>query len=155
MNTEIELYTDGSAGPTNPGPGGWAVTTRNRLVAKGSVPQATNIQMEGQAIIEAMRYAAGNRCIIRTDSQFWVSSITLWAPAWERNNWTKPNGQPVANVEMVRTMLYLHQISSVDLQWIRGHNGDKGNELADYWAGNARMDAVNGRQARRDVRPVI
>lgn len=138
----LQLYTDGSAGPTNPGPGGWAVTNRNRLLVKGSEPNTTNIQMEGRAIIEAMRYAAGAQVEINSDSQFWVKAITEWAPAWERKNWRKSNGDPVANVEMVQTAVYLYRISKTRLIWVRGHNGDKGNELADHWAGTARVEGM-------------
>jgi len=32
----------------------------------------------------------------------------------------------------------LHQSSNATLTWVRGHEGDEGNELADEWANKAR-----------------
>jgi ribonuclease HI len=140
----IELWTDGSAGPTNPGPGGWAVVCRSGVVRVGSEDRTTNIRMEGQAILEAMRYAAGRRVIIRSDSQFWISTLTEWAPSWERNNWRKSNGDEPANLDMIRTSLWVYRAAEqvTKFIWVKGHNGDQGNEFADQWATRARLQKL-------------
>ena len=70
------FYTDGSASP-NPGPGGYAVIEDGKPVALGSeTGESTNIRMEGQAIIAAMKLAEGEPCEIHTDSEFWINVIT-------------------------------------------------------------------------------
>lgn len=140
----IELWTDGSAGPTNPGPGGWAVVGRTGAISVGFSQLSTNIRMEGFAIVEALRYAAGREVVIRTDSQFWVNVLTDWGPRWSRNGWRKSDGSEPENLDLVKEGLarYEETADKTTLQWVRGHNGDPGNEMADYWATQARIQQL-------------
>lgn len=134
------FYTDGSASP-NPGPGGYAVIEGDRPVALGSEDGATtNIRMEGRAIIAALTLAAGGACKIHTDSEFWINVITKWAPGWEAKGWKKKGGE-IKNLDLVQEVYPLFQQSKATLVWVRGHNGDHGNELADEWANKAREGA--------------
>lgn len=141
----IELWTDGSVAPTNPGPGGWAVTTETQCLVKGSEPNTTNIRMEGQAIIAAMKHAHAIRsdCIIRTDSQLWVNTLMQWGRKWRSNGWMKSNGQPVANVDLVEEGLHWFWGRPVQLVWVRGHGSNIGNLMADRWANKAREEGVS------------
>lgn len=135
----ITYYTDGSASP-NPGPGGFAVIRDGRPVVLGSEPsggQTTNIRMEGFAILAALKDASGQECRIYTDSEFWINVITKWSLAWERNGWVKKGGE-IKNLDIVREVCPLFRQSKATLVWVRGHDGDHGNELADQWANKAR-----------------
>lgn len=139
----IELYTDGSTGPTNPGPGGWAVTTVSEMVQVGHSPSTTNIRMEGAALLSAIRWLAGHPGIIRTDSRLWVDTVLVWAPLWSGRNWRKKDGQTPANLELVQNLYdAASRNRAVQLEWIRGHNGDPGNHLADEWANKARKERL-------------
>lgn len=131
-------YTDGSASP-NPGPGGFAVIKNLTPHILGSEPgQTTNIRMEGKALLAAIADAAGEPCEIYTDSEFWINVMTQWAPGWERNGWKKKKGE-IKNLDIVQEMFPLYQKSQAKLIWVRGHEGDEGNELADEYANRARM----------------
>ena len=131
------FYTDGSASP-NPGPGGYAVIENGRPVALGSEEgETTNIRMEGKALIAALKLAAGAACSIHTDSEFWINVITKWAPSWESKGWTKKGG--IKNLDIVQEAYTLYGQSRATLVWVRGHNGDENNELADHWANQARL----------------
>ncbi|MBQ3445175.1 ribonuclease HI [Candidatus Saccharibacteria bacterium] len=134
------LWTDGSAEP-NPGPGGWAVILQGegeaKPVALGSDKATTNIRMEGSAIIAAIKYAGDEGCEIHTDSEFWVNTLTKWAPTWKANGWKKKTGE-IKNLEMVQEMYDLYTSLPVKLIWVRGHVGTELNEMADEWAGKAR-----------------
>lgn len=131
------FYTDGSASP-NPGPGGFAVIEHGKPAALGSEEgQTTNIRMEGHALIAAMKLAGGAPCKIHTDSEFWINVITKWAPGWEAKGWKKSGG-PIKNLELVQEAYTLFNESHAELIWVRGHNNDEGNELADVWANKAR-----------------
>lgn len=133
----ITYYTDGSASP-NPGPGGFAVIRELEPHILGSeAGDTTNIRMEGKAIVAALKDAAGEDCKIHTDSEFWINVITKWAPGWEKNGWKKKGGE-IKNLDIVQEVYPLYQDSKAILVWVRGHNNDEGNELADEWANKAR-----------------
>lgn len=132
----IIYYTDGSASP-NPGPGGFAVIRDMKPQVLGSEAETTNIRMEGLAIIAALKDSDGKTCKIFTDSEFWINVITKWAPAWEAKGWKKSGG-PIKNLDIVQEVCPLYRGSKSELIWVRGHNNDPGNELADEWANKAR-----------------
>lgn len=137
-------YTDGSASP-NPGPGGYAVVSEGQPVALGTEPSGdvtTNIRMEGFAIIAALKHAAGEACVIHTDSEFWINVITKWSLAWERNGWKKKDGS-IKNLDLVKEVCPLFRSSNAELRWVRGHNNDEQNELADHWANEARRQRLS------------
>lgn len=138
----ITYYTDGSASP-NPGPGGFSVIRDGKPVVLGSEPsgaETTNIRMEGFAVMAALKDADGAECHIYTDSEFWINVITKWSIAWEANGWKKKGG-PIKNLDIVQEVCPLYRNSNAILVWVRGHNGDEGNELADVWANKAREGA--------------
>lgn len=136
----IVYYTDGSASP-NPGPGGYAVIRGNKPHILGSEDGATtNIRMEGLAILAALKDADGAECQIFTDSEFWINVITKWSLAWEQNGWKKKGGE-IKNIDIVQAVCPLYRGSQATLVWVRGHNNDPGNELADEWANKAREGA--------------
>lgn len=134
----IEYYTDGSASP-NPGPGGYAVIKNGKPYMIGGEPsgkETTNIRMEGSAIMTALQDADGKKCLVMTDSEFWVNVLTKWAKTWEANGWHKKGG--IKNLDIVQPLYDLYQKSQAELKWTRGHVGTELNELADEWANKAR-----------------
>ncbi len=130
-------YTDGSASP-NPGPGGFAVIKDLKPHILGSEDgKTTNIRMEGKALIAALEDAGGKACRIYSDSEFWINVVTKWAPGWQKRGWKKKGGE-IKNLDIVQPLFDLYTASQADLRWVRGHEGDEGNELADEWANKAR-----------------
>lgn len=130
------LWTDGSASP-NPGPGGFAVIENGKPVALGNERLSSNIRMEGKAMISAIKLAGEEGCEIHSDSEFWINVLTKWAPTWEKNGWTKKNGE-IKNLDIVKELYELYKKYPVELVWVRGHVGTELNELADEWANKAR-----------------
>jgi ribonuclease HI len=133
-------YTDGSCEP-NPGTGGFAVIKDMKPHILGGDHSTTNIRMEGRALIAALEDAAGAPCEIHTDSEFWINVITKWSLAWEKNNWVKKGGA-IKNLDLVKIVVPLYRASQAELIWVRGHNNDPGNELADHWANEARKQQL-------------
>jgi ribonuclease HI len=136
----IIYYTDGSCEP-NPGAGGFAVIRDMVPRVLGGEKHTTNIRMEGLAIIAAVRDARGEHCEVYTDSEFWINVITKWSVAWEKNGWRKKGGE-IKNLDIVQEVVPLYRESNATLVWVRGHNNDPGNELADLWAGRAREQGL-------------
>ena len=144
----IVYYTDGSCEP-NPGAGGFAVIKNNKPHILGGEPgsgETTNIRMEGFAIMAALKDAAGEECQIYTDSEFWINVITKWSMAWEAKGWRKSGG-PIKNLDIVQEVCPLYRQSRATLMWVRGHNNDVGNEMADHWANEARKQNLASAKA--------
>jgi ribonuclease HI len=139
----IIYYTDGSCSP-NPGPGGFAVIKDMKPAFMGHEPSSTNIRMEGKALIAAMKDANGEECEIFSDSEFWINVITKWAPGWELRGWQKKGGE-IKNLEIVKEAVAVYKQSKATLTWVRGHEGDTGNEMADEWANRAREQLLDGK----------
>lgn len=135
----IRYYTDGSCSP-NPGPGGFSVIKDMQPAILGGAKASTNIRMEGEALAAAMKDADGAECEIYSDSEFWIKTITEWAPKWEANGWQRKGG--IKNLDLVQELVTLHRASQAKLIWVRGHNQDDGNELADEWANKARQQGL-------------
>lgn len=136
----IIYYTDGSCEP-NPGTGGFAVIKNMKPYILGGEHDTTNIRMEGLAIIAALKDTAGEHAEIYTDSEFWINVITKWSIPWEANGWKKKGGA-IKNLDIVQEVVPLYRESKATLVWVRGHNDDPGNELADEWANEARKQQL-------------
>lgn len=137
----LKIYhTDGSCSP-NPGPGGFAVIVDKEPAVLGHDKESTNIRMEGKALIAAMKHANGEPCTIYTDSEFWINVITKWALSWAAKGWRK-NGGAIKNLDLVQEAYALYQQSNATLTWVRAHNNNEDNELADVWANKARKDRI-------------
>jgi len=137
------FFTDGSCSP-NPGPGGFAVVEDSKPVALGHEKDSTNIRMEGQALIAALELADGEPCAINTDSEFWINVITKWGPGWKSKGWKKKSG-PIKNLDLVQKLDELYIESDAELIWIKAHDGNEQNEIADEWANRARTDRLGKR----------
>ena len=135
----VEIYTDGAC-KGNPGPGGWGVLLRSGGTEKelyGGEPGTTNNRMELLAVIRALE-SLKRPCQVTLylDSQYVLKGITEWLPGWKAKGWRTAAKQPVKNVDLWQALDALvskagHQI---DWRWVRGHNGDPGNERADALA---------------------
>ncbi len=145
----IEIYTDGAC-KGNPGPGGWGVLLKAGGTEKelfGGELATTNNRMELMAVIQALS-ALKRPCEVTLflDSQYVLKGITEWLPGWKAKGWRTASKQPVKNVELWQQLDALVQQSGhqIDWRWVRGHNGDPGNERADALA-NRGVDMAQGR----------
>ena len=145
----IEIYTAGAC-KGNPGPGGWGVLLKAGGTEKelfGGEMATTNNRMELMAVIQALS-ALKRPCEVTLflDSQYVLKGITEWLPGWKAKGWRTASKQPVKNVELWQQLDALVQQGGhrIDWRWVRGHNGDPGNERADALA-NRGVDLAQGR----------
>ena len=129
------LYSDGGV-QSNPGNGAWAfVCPEPRYECAGAVEDTTNNRMEITGVLKAIEYALGcgaSDITVFTDSQYVVKGFKTWSLAWERNNWMKKDGWewvPVKNAELWKQLVKYR--AKANVVWVRGHNGDEFNEVAD------------------------
>ena len=132
------IYTDGACSG-NPGPGGWGVLIQQNgeddREIFGGERETTNNRMEMQAVIEALRVTPEEaQIVIYTDSQYVKNGITTWITGWKRNGWKTASRKPVKNKDLWIEMDELCAARTVDWRWVKGHDGDPGNEKADALA---------------------
>ena len=135
--TEVEIYTDGAC-KGNPGPGGWGAWLRSGPHEKelwGGEPLTTNNRMELTAVIQALSVLRqGSHVVLHTDSSYVKDGITTWIHGWKARGWTTADRKPVKNIDLWQQLDALRTRHHVDWRWVRGHNGDPGNERADQLA---------------------
>lgn len=134
---EVTIYTDGAC-RGNPGPGGWGAVLRfngNEKQLWGGERGTTNNRMEMTAVIKALEALKRScRVTLITDSRYVIQGITEWLPGWKRRQWRNAARKPVLNVDLWKQLDTLVSQHEIDWQWVRGHSGDPGNELADALA---------------------
>lgn len=135
---QFDIYTDGAC-QHNPGPGGWGVyceTDRRQLC--GHVKNTTNNRMELQAMIRAFDLIEPNADAvyrIYTDSQYVYKGITEWRIKWKANDWKNTKNKTIENLDMWKELDQLvEKHPTTSYAWVRGHNGNYGNEQADLLA---------------------
>ena len=133
----VEIWTDGAC-KGNPGTGGWGVLLRSGPHEKtlcGGAADTTNNRMEMQAVIEALQ-ALKRPChvILHTDSQYVQKGMTEWLNGWKARNWKTAARKPVKNADLWQQLDDLTQQHQIEWRWVRGHDGDPGNERADELA---------------------
>jgi ribonuclease HI len=143
METSLRIYTDGGC-TGNPGPGGWAYVMIKKtfqgweIVAKNMGAQAdtTNNRMEITAVIKALRALktminVPRKATIFTDSQYVQKGITEWIRTWKRNSWKTSDKTPVKNKDLWEELDSLASGFSLRWEWVKGHSGNKYNEMCD------------------------
>ena len=135
-DNKYTAYTDGSCDNLSPyGEGGAAyIIMKDGWVIKENQKGfvgTTNNRMEMLAIISAINsLPRGSEITIYTDSQYAITAFTNVKRAKK-------------NLDLIN--LYHHcaaNLKSVEFVWVKGHNGDKYNELVDSMANSAYREMI-------------
>lgn len=135
-NAVYTVYTDGACAPTNPGPCAWGAV----LVADGQALEqrcnflghGTNNIAEITAALKGLLMTPPGAIVdLYSDSQYTLKGISEWRAGWERKNWITSDRKPVKNKELWISLFAEIDKRTVRTHWVRGHNGDKFNEVAD------------------------
>lgn len=150
---QIQLYSDGAAEPTNPGPAGFGVILRypklnyQKEFSKGFI-LSTNNRMELMGVIyglEQLKYPSD--VIAFTDSKYVVNAINLgWLKKWSEHGWKKNKTHKIANDDLWKRLFALLEKHNVTFEWVKGHNGHPENERCDFLA----VEAANGKEKVED-----
>ena len=137
----IEVYIDGSS-KGNPGPGGAGIVFRDKAtqgtigIRRIPLEHVTNNQAEFLALKHALielktRGLSREPADILTDSKLVVG---IFSQNWKQR----------ANLELVMEIRdLLKEFPQLTFAYVRGHNGNEGNELADSLAQEA-AESQNG-----------
>ncbi len=149
------------------GPANWALTAKGYcakslgeaeitpvkyLDAFGTIPYVSNNGAEVLAAANAMDHVSRynlKTLTIKTDSKYVITGAEEYLTRWKLNNWVKSDGNPVANLDHWKhldeklTHLKTNGVL-VNFEWVKGHNGDQGNETADKYATIAALTSGKG-----------
>ena len=136
---KIIIYTDGACSG-NPGVGGWGAILMFKEHEKkilGGNKETTNNQMEIRAVIEALKtIKKPAEIIIYTDSKYVMDGITKWINGWKKNGWRTADRKAVKNSELWQELDSEVSKHKIEWRWVKGHSGDKYNDIADELARN-------------------
>lgn len=134
MSEFVEIYADGAC-KGNPGPGGWGALLQYNGSEKsiyGGENNTTNNRMELTAVIRALEtLKRASKVKMYTDSSYVQKGMTEWIAGWKAKNWRTADKKPVKNDDLWRVLDTLSQHHQIEWIWVRGHNGNHGNERAD------------------------
>lgn len=159
----ITVSTDGSALGNPNGPMGWAWADHAANAARtnghqhdgdsdaGGATNGTNQIGELCAVLEALRAHRGAEPLtIETDSQYAINCSTTWVKGWKKNGWKNSQKKPVKNAPLIKAIdaEIARREGPVKFVWVKGHNGNPGNEkvddLAHTYSGDARSGVKDG-----------
>ena len=104
----------------------------------------TNNRMELMACIVGLSALKKQlSVIIVSDSKYVVDGITQgWAKRWQSNGWMKNKTEPAVNPDLWEQLLELCGMHKVSFQWVKGHDGNEGNERCDALASKAALGST-------------
>lgn len=130
----FECWTDGSYKPSINCGGYSAIITKDGEIVKKlyrGYKNTTNNRMELLGVLECLKYFTNSEKItIYSDSQYIVSSINNK----HLETWIKNNDQSKKNLDLWIPIYELLKFHTVTFIWVKGHNSNKFNELADLYA---------------------
>lgn len=139
--TDYVIFTDGSCLKNPAGPGGYAgvlIHTETQVVLKicGGSPSTTNNRMEMMATIESLKMLGdADSATVYTDSKYIQRAFKEhWLRNWKKNGWKTSTGNDVLNKDLWLQLDELTQKHYVNFQWVKGHAGNKYNEMCDKMA---------------------
>lgn len=114
-------------------------STNNGAEIEALIHSLNNINLENVTVIQVF-----------TDSDYVRRGLAEWIPIWEKQNWIKRDGSPIANIDKWKYLYSLVKNITDNLKinflidWVKGHSGLLGNEIADKLASIAVSYATDG-----------
>lgn len=131
----MKIYIDGSCAVHTTKNGAWAfVVVEDEYIIhenSGFEQNTTNSRMEMTALIKALADHIDYPHVIEvvTDSKL-IFNAKDYLGKWHTNGWRTSAGE-VLNKDLWLEIDYLLDCMDVDIQWTKGHSGEKWNEYAD------------------------
>lgn len=95
------------------------------------------------------QYKDSKTITIYSDSKLVIQGATQWLPNWKNNNWTKSDGQEIANINYWKDLdnkitELTAQDKVINFKWTKGHSDCFGNNVADTLATIGVMHSTAG-----------
>ena len=133
---QYKIYTDGACSG-NPGPGACAAFIINesnpnlQYLVTEAYRLTTNNRMELMAVLMCFKhFRPGSSIKFITDSKYVADAVNKgWLNKWEDRDFHK---RP--NADLWRLLVDWLKMHKCTFEWIKGHDGNKGNEYVDKYA---------------------
>lgn len=117
----------------------------------------TNNTGELQAAIKSLELALktdAKKLVVLTDSEYVRKGSMQYLQRWKSNGWLKSDGNPPENLDQWKLFDQLNtewkgNKRQIEFKWVRGHNGNFGNEQADK---NANLGANSDKLHNESIR---
>jgi ribonuclease HI len=138
---KVIVYCDGgcSANGAKINRGGWGAVLKFGEQTKtlyGGEKNTTNQRMELTACIKALETVKPEYPVdLYSDSAYLINCFAAkWYVNWRKNGWLSAKKQPVENRDLWERLLDLAGKRTIAFHKVKGHSGDKLNEMADSLA---------------------
>lgn len=141
--SEWHCYTDGSCKPGDFG--GWGFHLRPPkgipIEGRGHARDTQAKIMEYRAVAEALAaLPPGASAVVFSDNMSLVENLARRLDIWRANDFKKVDPLVVDSVRRIDATIQANNLR-LRFQWLRGHNGNAGNERADALAAEAAREA--------------
>lgn len=157
-NSKITIYTDGGYfEKIDIGGWGLVIFENEKEVYRDSGWQSktSSLEMELTAARNALEYLKNQNSVysnqtettqhscllscntLYTDSKIIIEGLTEKYSVWCQNQWRVKSGKTVVYKELWQALSALTQSLDINWQWVKGHNGNQGNTIADQLAREA------------------
>ena len=150
---KIDIYTDGGYFEKLD-IGGWGsvIFKQNQEIERVSdwQKQTSSLEMELKAAVNALDQLHDKvgadypncQVTLYTDSRILIEGLTEKIHRWRDDQWVHKSGNPVKYQSLWENLERLTHQYQVIWQWVKGHNGNKGNTIADGLAREAVMNRL-------------
>lgn len=149
----ISVYTDGSSDNLKKiGSYGYVITAKKnntnhlKKFSSKKYVDTTNNRMELKAIIKSLEsIKPGHTIDLYSDSKYCVDSINIWMANWIKKKVLQDKTNSDLWMRFIKIRDYHKENgTTLNITWVRGHNGNEFNEMADKLAGVGRLDVNDG-----------
>jgi len=144
---KFHIYTDGGYFEKHD-IGGWGLVIfendKEVYRASGWQKQTSSLEMELVAAHKALEHVErlssshiSPRKTLYTDSRIIIEGLTQKYAIWCKNQWKVKSGKTVIYKELWQALSHLTEQQKVTWRWVKGHNGNLGNTIADNLAREA------------------
>jgi len=140
---KVTIYTDGACSG-NPGPGGYGCILQytdpkgqlHERAYSEAFLETTNNRMELlSAIVALEKLTKPCEVSLYSDSQYLCNAFNEhWIDGWKKVDFRRGKAQEVKNLDLWERLLQAMEPHRVEYIWVKGHDGNPGNERCDRMA---------------------